>query len=141
MTLAGDHQRVALFQFRDHRADRQLPVADLARTRRTGKHGLANSRGIFRAGIVVGDDDIIGLARGYLAHDRAFLGVAVAAAAEDHLEASGRVRAHGAQQHVQPVRRVGIVHEDPCPGRRLADQFEPSLDRLQVSQAISDLLE
>jgi len=51
------------------------------------------------------------------------------------------MRAHGAQQHVKAVRRMRIVHEHPCPGRRLAHQFKTALHGLEMRQAIGDLFE
>ena len=68
-------------------------IADLARGRRAGKNLLADGCGVFAARIVVGDDHAVGeLCRG-LAHQRTLALVAIAAAAEHHVQLAGDMRA------------------------------------------------
>ena len=51
--------------------------------------------GVLRARVVGGDDDLVGQARGDLAHERALAAVAVAARAEDDDDAPAREVARG----------------------------------------------
>jgi hypothetical protein len=89
MTFAGDYQHVASAQVAHRRPDRLGAVADLLGAGCRRQDRGADRRGVLAAGIVVGDDDAIGLLGRDPAHQRALGAVAVAAAADDADEAPG----------------------------------------------------
>ena len=118
---------------RDRRAPVRLdcePRAVAARLASPRRDDLRDDRlRVLRARVVGGDDGEVGQARGDLAHQRALVAVAVAAAAE-HADAAAARRsssARRAEDVLQRVGRVGVVDEH---GERLA-----LLDRLEAPGA------
>src|SRR5579863_9542402 len=105
MTLAGDEQGVALPEHGDGGADSRTAIADLDRAGRGGEDRRANGGGVFRARIVVGDDDEVRATRCNLAHLRALAGVAIAATTEDNDEP---LADEGAQRRQRLLQRVGL---------------------------------
>ncbi len=63
-------------------------VADIGGGRNGGKDLGADIGGVLGAGVVVGDDHHVGQFPGDGAHFRALAGIAVAAAAEDQMQAA-----------------------------------------------------
>jgi hypothetical protein len=96
---------------------------------------------ILPARIVAGDGDRVGRAGRDRAHQRPLALVAIAAAAEDRVEApAGRERARGGQRAVQALRRVGVVDDDPrlqIGWRR--DDVEPAGRRDQARRRLEHL--
>ena len=90
---------------------------------------------VLGARVVGGDDGDVGEPVGDLAHQRALVAVAVAAAAEDADQPSpgGRDLARGSEHVLERVGRVGVVDEDR---ERLAlvDRLEAARDALGVRQ-------
>ena len=74
--------------------------------------------GILLAGVVGGQDHMVGQRRGGRAHARPLAAVAVAAAAEHDAQPAGRDFAEGGQHVPQRVLRVGVIDEDLEPAAR-----------------------
>src|SRR5436305_5348867 len=126
VAFAGDQERVARLQGLDRDPDRGSAIADVL-----GSFGSAQDRGtdrvrIFAAGIVIGDDDIVGILRRDRAHQRTLAGITVTAGAEYHNEPAPGVRPQRLQCFCQRVGLVRVVDED----RRavaLADALQAAL--------------
>src|SRR6185312_1980661 len=103
VTLARDHQHVALRERLDGGADGFGAVADLGRIGTAHENLATYLRRLFAAWIVVGDDDRIGEAARGLAHQRTLAVVAVAAAAEHDDEPARRMRPHRGEHRLQRV--------------------------------------
>ena len=90
--FAGDQQHVAWRKVGNGLRDRFAAIADLAGARRGSDDRAADRRRILAARIVIGNDDDVGLFRGDRAHQRTLAGIAIAAGAEHHDEATLHVR-------------------------------------------------
>src|ERR1700686_4440934 len=88
MALASDQERIALAKAGDRGPDRFAAVANLPAALGGGQDRRADRCRIFAAGIVVGDNDMVGIFGSDRAHQRTFAGVAVAAGAKHHNEAA-----------------------------------------------------
>ncbi len=119
---------------RDCRADRQRAVADIPRGGTTGERFLADGRGVFAAGIVVGDDYLVRKLAGGFAHQRALALVAVAAAAEHDMQIVLHMRADGGEHGLQRIRRVRVIDIDRRARFGIGDFFETTRRALQLRQ-------
>ena len=132
VTLAGDHERVAVGEHRDSSANGRAPIADLERRRRGGEDLGANGGGVLGARIVVGHDRHIGEAGRSRAHHRPLARIAVAAAAEHQDEAAAHEWPQGRERFLERIGLVGVIDEH----RRAADLA----DTLQASRRAAQLL-
>ena len=84
--------------------------------------------GSSRAGVVGGDDDLVGQAPGDLAHDRALAAVAVPARTEDDDDAPAREARAPREDRLERAGLVGVVdeHREPL---ALLDGLQPARDR------------
>src|SRR5436190_6214165 len=89
VALAGDQQQVAVAEQARAGADGLGAVADLPRAGSTRQDLGTDGLGPLAAGVVVGDDDVIGEACREAPHDRPLALVAVAATAEHAHEPAG----------------------------------------------------
>src|ERR1700730_15001123 len=139
VALAGDQERIALAKAGDRGPDRFAAVADLPAALGGGQDRRADRRRIFAAGIVVGDNDMVGMLSGDRAHQRTLAGIAVAAGAKLHNEAAFGVRPQRLQGLRQRIRLVRVVDED----RRaimLANPLEPALGALEMFERGEDII-
>ena len=92
---------------------------------------------VLRAGVVGGDDDLVGQATGDLAHDRALAAVAVPARAEDDDDAPAREVARGVQDRLERAGLVRVVDEH-CEPLALLDGLQAPGDRCGRAQRRRD---
>ena len=134
MSFSGEHYHIIFLRETQGHADGPaavlLHIDGLLRLRDPGKDLTDDGHRLLRAGVIRRHNEHIGQPRGDLAHDGALCPVAVAAAAEQHDEAAAAEVAHGTENVLQSVRRVGIIDENgeivPC----LAESWENSEDGL-----------
>ena len=93
--------------------------------------------GILAAGVVRGDDDQVGALGRRPAHERALLGVTVAAAPEHHDDLARRHLAQLGQQAGQGVGRVREVDDHP-EGLAGVDRLHPAGNRCHLAEAGGD---
>src|SRR5205823_884962 len=142
VSLAGDNDDVGRGGAVDGVGDGVAAVLDRLDVRAgDAGHDLLDDRlRILAAGVVAGDDDAVGHARGDLPHLRALPLVAVAAAAEDDPQpALRREVAHGGEELLQRVGLVSVVDDDGGGvGRQRADILEAAAHRGQRANALLD---
>ena len=136
VALAGDHHHVAVLRLGDRAADGTAAVGLALGVRPGALHHLVDDRfRILRARVVGGHQDAVGQLPRSGAHQRPLGGVAVAAGSEHHRQPPVGHLARGAQDVVQRVGRVRVVHQH-AEGLALVDRLEPprhppeSLERL-----------
>ena len=134
MALARHQQRISGTKRIDTAQDRFGAVGDLGGLGTGGEDGGADAGGIFRAGVVVGDKDDVGVFRRRLAHQRTFAAVAVAARAKHHHKAAQHVRAQGAQGGDHGIGGVGVVDKDRGAVGAGGGQLHPAAHRGQAPQ-------
>ena len=123
VAFAGDQERIARIEKPDPVLDRGAPIADIHRARAPREHLGADGGRFLRTRIIIGDDHDVGVAGGDRPHFRTFARIAGPAAAEHEHDAPRRMRARGAQKHVQAVGSVRIVDENVRAFPRGADMF------------------
>ena len=96
---------------------------------------LTDQGRVFRARIVIGDNDVVGLVGGDHAHLGALRRVTVAAAAKDHDDPATRVRAGGAQKLVETIGCMRIINQDRSLVSRFTNLLEPPGNAAQCFQA------
>ena len=139
VALAGDHQHVALLQRIDRRPDRLGAVADFDSTRCRGQDGGADRRWIFRTRIIIGDIDLVGKPGGDGPHDWALSAVAVAAAAEHHMQPVARIGPESRDGIFQRIGLVRIIDEDRRPRPAPRHQLQPPARPFERFQRMHDL--
>jgi hypothetical protein len=128
VSLADEEDDVARRRFPHRPLDRAAPVGLDAhaslRREDAAEHRLDDRTGIFRAGIVAGEDRKIG-GGDRRAHRRALARVAIAAAAADDDQPAVRTQAARAREHAaEALRGMGVVDD---PEHRLArDSLHPT---------------
>src|SRR5262245_7999026 len=133
MALAGDQEHIATAQIRYRAADRLATIADFECAGRGFEDRRADCRGIFAAGIIVGDDDPVRELGGDCSHHGPLASVAVAATTEYDDQPAARVGPQRLECLGKAVRLVGIIDEDRRTAA-LADEFEPTLGTLELGE-------
>ncbi len=80
-------------------------VTDIGCSGAATKHLAANGSRVLAAGVVICNNDPVGLLSGDLAHHRTFAGIAIATGTEHHMQQTACVRANRRQRSLQ---RVGV---------------------------------
>ena len=115
VSLAREHHHVAGAGVVERVGDGLAAAFQHGKRRRAVRHAgedlVQNGVGVFRAGIIRGDDHLVREPRGDAPHFGALRPVAVAAAAEHDEHARVGKAADGRENIFQPVGRVRIINE------------------------------
>src|SRR3970282_988222 len=114
MALAGDDQDISRAHCGKRELQRYTTRAGVRCERCTRENLSADGVRVFGAWIVIRHPNAIGEFFGNAAHDGPLARIAVASAAEEHVELTLRaaVRAHTAQTLVQSIGSMRVVHVD-----------------------------
>jgi len=134
VALAREQDDVVGAGFGNRGGDGFAAAADLGCFRGARHHLAADGGGVFGAGVVVGDDDMIGEAGRDGAHQRPLAAIAVAARAEHDDQATRRVGPQGLDRGLQPIGCMGIIDIDRGPHPADCGAFEAPAHRLNPCQ-------
>ena len=100
----------------------------------TSRHDfVADIFGFFKTGIIIGYINDIGQIMRYSAHQRTFTLVAIAAAAENDLQPTGRMRTQSFQDIFQTVGRMGIINIHGGAVGGMSDQLQPAFGTFDIA--------